>query len=289
MASTEHSRASESDPIGELDEVGFTVIDVLADRQTDVLARNTVPFSELAAATGVDDERHLREQLDEMDGRFLFEREDGYRLGYAGKKLHEALLGVDGGADPGPMSSETDHDCPICGAAVTATYRDEELRYECPDHEVVTVPVPPAAAAKSDVERLDRLVDVRPRRRLEMAREGCCWNCWGEVHAEYPVEPPEPDAFTGDVPSLVHFGCEDCGTEFGVLLSQCLSVDPAVVSFCYDAGVDLSTVPFVAVESVLSVDAVETADEGVRATVRADDETETFRLDEAARVSEVAP
>jgi hypothetical protein len=274
------------DTLGELGETEAEVIDTLAGRQNDILAHDTASLAELSDATDIEESR-LSESVERLDGSFLIQSDGEYRIGYAGKKLWEALVGVSQTREPETTVGDTDYGCPVCERSLEVEYSDDTVTYRCSEHSIVDVPVPPAAAAKSDLDRLDTLVNILPRQRLELAKEGYCWNCWGHVACEYPIEPPAARESVGPTPELARFSCTDCDTEFGVMLSQCLSTEPEVVSLSHEHGVDITDVPFVAVDDVLELSDVSESDGTKTVEVEFDDERVTLRLDDQTQVTSI--
>lgn len=265
------------------------VVRAIARHRNDIMNGGGVTAEELHAEVDAD-EAAVEAALDALTDRFLTETDNGYRLRYAGKKLYETMLALEHDASAPEMDGQTDHRCPVCRQSARAVYADGDLRYECPDHgEFVRVPIAPTTAAHGDLSQLTTLANLRPKHQLELAQAGVCWNCRGPMDADGLVEPPA-ESTPANNPPLTRFGCDQCETEFGVLLSQCLSTDGGVQAFFYERGVDLSDTPFIDLEAVIDITHVEQVDDDpmrVRARITHDGEHLTTTLDERMRVRDV--
>jgi hypothetical protein len=169
-------------------------------------------FSELRRRVDVDDNGRFNYHLSKLVPHFVRKTDDGYRLSGAGKRIARTVVTV-AGDHHADVVGETAADCPVCGAAVTATYEDQWLRFSCtecaglfgdaaPDGALLNAPFPaPGLVGRTWDDALSTelyrcMLDLTSmmqgicpecasptRGRLsvcadhDVAREGCCRTC----------------------------------------------------------------------------------------------------------------
>lgn len=176
----------------------------------------TISFSELRRRVDIDDNGQFNYHLSKLTPHFVRQTDDGYRLSEAGKKIARTVIAVSGDPDPG-ISNKVDTECPVCNAAVTATYEDQWLRFTCtecdglfgdaaPEGTVLNSPFPPAGIVDRTPD--DALTTGLYRCMLDLTymMQGVCRECAGPVTASVSV------CNDHDIGSE-HF-CEACGTPF---------------------------------------------------------------------------
>jgi len=204
----------------------------LADR-TRPTAERPVEFAELRRAVGFDDAGRFNYHLGELTPDFAVKRDGGYVPTAVGLK---AIGSIEAGTytdDAEARSGTIDHDCPVCGEALEATYEDQVVTVECPDHDTfVQTSVPPVAAEGATIRDLVSFVVGDMQRDLEALVDGACPVCSGRVER---VGHDRTDSGM----LAVRVTCRNCwlATEFPVGIAALRH--PAVVSLYHDHGVDV--------------------------------------------------
>lgn len=212
-------------------------------------------FGEIRDAVGVDDPGQCHYHVDRLAGRFVERTDEGYRLLPAGWRLVGAI--VSGGlTDSLPVeTAPVEGACSECAGSLQASVRTAGVTIECVDCGFVeTDPdVPPVAFAGRPSTEIGRTV-ARYTRRTEMdAAHGFCPNCEGSVtrRVAAPGDDAAPEWFGGDAAdAVVVTDCEHCGNWWHAMLPIAALVEPAVVAFHHEHGVDLRERPWWTLDSV---------------------------------------
>ncbi|MFC6953043.1 DUF7351 domain-containing protein [Halorubellus litoreus] len=133
-------------------------------------------------------------------------------------------------------------DCYHCGDSLALEYANWIAEVQCDgcehvyDHNLT----PPGVLADDPAVTVAQVAEFNRAHRLAFAR-GSCPLCGHRVTASF-VDPattsyPRPDHRE----VLVHRGCEGCGHLDYLTVGELLLVDPAVVSFCWTHGEDVTT------------------------------------------------
>jgi len=260
------------------DETRLAILSALVDHRRESPGDPALSFSALRERAGVRDSGRFNYHLGKLVDRFVEKGDDGYQLNYAGREVAGALLSgaYSAGGSKGP--GELDDDCPFCDAPVVARYEDGTVDVRCcDDHTLYRTGFPPGAAADRSMERVLALSSRLTYRDLELAIEGVCPECYGEVERSLG------DAEMGGEQRLeFETQCGRCGMRSTSAAGACLFASPAFVAFCADHGRDPRehrpwTFDVVDDESLT---VVEDAPVRVRAVVTLDDETFVATLDE---------
>jgi hypothetical protein len=215
-------------------ETRVAILRALAERVAAEPSDPALSFSDLRRETGLRDSGNFNYHLDELRPEFVRSTDEGYVLTPAGVELVGTLrAGVAPADDRGPVA--LDHDCGLCGAALSATYEDGLLAVTCDEgHALPRGTLPPAAVADRDLADAAELLVVRTVEMLAYVRRGVCPTCYGEMAvAQVSVEEaPQPAdlGFRGT--------CDDCGMVYAGPTGSFLLDLPAVVSFCADHDLD---------------------------------------------------
>ncbi len=221
----------------------------------------TLSYSDLQRASGIKDSGQFSYHLRQLQGQFVTQTDDGYRLRYSAVALYQALLAGTALGENEPWTIETESPCPACDGLLEAHYCDDMLTISCPDcrHFVHHVPfLPGGAEGKSDAGLLQTF-DHQTRSMITSAVSGICPYCGGEmghefVERDWTEEHVEEDTTQSDdtparpkaVPhcdNLVHYRCDRCSGELRTSVGETLLGKAPVVAFYYDHGVDVSAVP----------------------------------------------
>ncbi|SEW00070.1 DUF7351 domain-containing protein [Halobacterium jilantaiense] len=204
----------------------------LADRNSGP-DESPTEFAELRRAVGFDDAGRFNYHLGELTPEFAVKRDGGYVPTAVGLK---AIGSIEAGTYTDDTESRTgvvDHDCPSCGAPLEATYEDQVVTVQCPDHETfVQTSVPPAAAEGSSIADLVSFVVGDMQRDLEALADGTCPVCSGRVER---VDHERTDAGL----LTVHLACQNCWVATELPVGVAALRHPAVVSLYHDHGVDI--------------------------------------------------
>lgn len=94
-------------------------------------ADETLAFSELRDRVGMRDSGQFNYHLEQLVGHFVNQRDEGYELRQAGRRIIEAVLS--GAVTDTPVIELTDVDAPciLCGAPVKLRYREESVQLYC--------------------------------------------------------------------------------------------------------------------------------------------------------------
>ena len=176
----------------------------------------TMSFSELRNRVNVGDNGRFNYHLSKLVPRFVRRTDGGYRLSGAGKRLARTVATVAGEHDV-ELSGEVETDCPACGAAVTATYEDQWLRFACtectgvfgdaaPDGTLLNAPFPaPGLVGRTPDEALATEL-YRCMLDLASMMQGVCPGCASPVSGTLSV----CDGHDATHDRL----CRACGTPF---------------------------------------------------------------------------
>lgn len=242
-------------------------------------------FGEIRDAVGVDDPGQCHYHVDRLVDQFVDRTDAGYRLSPAGWRLVGAI--VSGGLTSS-LSTETvaaDGACSECGGLLEATVRPAGVTVECRACSFVeTDPdVPPAALAGRSSSEIGRTVGRYARRMEADAAHGFCPNCEGSVTRTVtaPSDDAAPAWFEGEAAdAVVVTECDHCGYWWHAMPSIAVLVEPAVIAFHHEHGIDLREHPWWALDSV-TVGTADLTEGPRRVTVPMvlDDDVRTFVFD----------
>ncbi|MFB6103305.1 MAG: hypothetical protein ABEJ73_12180 [Haloplanus sp.] len=233
--------------------------------------------------------------MKQLVDQFVEETDDGYRLSYPGVRVYQAIKAGTFTDDVRIGPFELEGACHVCGAPQGAAYRDSMFRVRCTDDDCGAVFYkyfcPPSSLTEREREGVLRAANERIQREIASMAKGVCPWCCGRMTAR--VLPPDSEMPHRDNPAIEHrvlHTCDTCSGAIYTRLGGLLVTHPAVVSFFYDHGVDVTrrhvwTLPFAASDERTTVS------DGApwRATVRVDceDDTLRLRLDDGPSVIEV--
>jgi hypothetical protein len=215
-----------------------------------------VSYAELMERVGVDDSGRFNYHLSKLVGRFVSDREEGYKLNFPGLRVYRGIIAGTFTSDVTIDAFRVDSTCFECGSRLEGRYSDTLATVTCPECDVRygEYPLPPRGATSRTPEELLVAADQRSRHHQSQFIRGVCPWCGSEP--ETRIETPETSdlaswASTPYVVQIVH-QCADCGGLAGHSVGKRLLVQPAVVAFYYDHGIDLSTVPSWELELVVT-------------------------------------
>ena len=202
------------------------------------VADHAMSFSALQDAVGVKDGGQFNYHLGKLMGRFIERTDRGYTHLASGRALYQTMVAsvaLDE-TDIGPLPVGTA--CHVCGSGLTATYRHQVFDVSCPDcgEPRMRLPFLPAGVdGRSDDERLHAF-DRVSRRIISLASDGICPWCLGRLSVE-PLDDAERHCFG------VRHECARCEARFFTSIGEAVHDHPAIVSFYYDHGLDIDSIP----------------------------------------------
>ena len=219
------------------DETRLAILQVLADSPAEPLS-----FSQLRERVGVTDSGRFNYHLGKLTGRFVKKSDAGYEIRLAGWTVVGAILAgaYTRGDDVGPVPVE--HPCPACDGQVEATYADERVRVRCADCDktILDAGLPPGVLEGYDDEELPEVADRYVRSLFSQARNGFCVSCQGRMESRLVTNRDELGVDTVCEEAHAVYSCTRCKEELKGGIGMAYLDHPAVVSFYYDHGVDLS-------------------------------------------------
>lgn len=218
------------------DETRLAILRALADYRCEYGHGEWPTFSALRERAGVGDAANFNYHLDRLVGQFV-ERDDGeYRLTYRGEFVVGSLLA-------GAYATETSRElpvesaCPFCGEPQAGSFESGTVRITCPNDHGFSQELPPGTVADRSPSDVLSLAATEMRTNVERVVAGVCPMCYGELETELA------DSDVEGVDRIYVADCTRCGHRFGGPPAFLALVDPALVSFYRDHGLDLSERP----------------------------------------------
>jgi len=265
------------------DRTRIKIIRALGDASTPGVPE-TLPFSELRRRADISGSGRFNYHLKQLVGQFVEETEAGYRLSYPGVRVYQAMKAGTFTERVRIDPFDIGVDCHVCGSPQVAGYHDSMFRVRCGDDDCGAVFYkyfcPPSSLSEREREGVLRAANERIQREIASMAKGVCPWCCGRMDAR--VLPREAEMPQRDNPAIEHrvlHTCETCDGSLYTRLGGLVVTHPAVVSFFYDHGVDVTrrhlwTLPFAASDERTTV----TDTDPWRATVRVECEGDTLRV-----------
>lgn len=264
------------------DETRAGILVALATSHREAPRSPTLRFSDLRRRVGHDDPGNFNYHLKRLTGGLVRKTDDGYRLSDVGQRFVGTLLS--GRFDPAAdvAVSDVELPCLVCGGPVVASYERGLLRVACEaDHEF-RANVGPSMLADRSVEEAVRVALQRSLFEWRSAAEGVCPLCDGPTSVE--VESRDPS----EPPVVYRAICRRCGLLLHNTADGCVLDHPAVVSLCYEHGIDVRTDTWTALADHVGPSEL-VSDDPLRVDVEVavDGESLVGSLDASATVAEV--
>jgi hypothetical protein len=275
------------------DRTRIKIVRALGDASTPGVPE-TLGFSELRRRADISGGGRFNYHLKRLCDRFVEETDDGYRLSYPGVRVYQAIKAGTFTDDVRLAPFELETACHVCDAPQEAAYHDSMFRVRCSgDCGAVFYKYfcPPSSLSDRERDGVLRAANERIRREIaSMARGVCPWCCGRMTARVLPTDAEMPHRDNPAIDHRVLHACDTCDGAIYTRLGGLVVAHPAVVSFFYDHGVDVTRrhvweLPFAASDERTTV-----ADcDPWRATVRVDcgDETLTLHLDDGPSVVDV--
>lgn len=246
-------------------------------------------FSGLYEHTEFEDTATFTYHLDKLVGTYLASDDKGYRLTATGERVVQAVLGGLYTDEPSFERSTVDATCPNCSHSPVEFGREGGLIVlQCPacSQPFLRDNVQPALLADRSPAEALRAYDRTIRRKIELALDGVCPECSGEVSLDLQRSPQQVA-----LSWLAVSECTQCNNRGQFPPYHALLFHPVVISFYWDCGVDLTDQPYWrVVEFVLDGEwepaVVDTDPFACRVDIHCEGDTLTVTLDEDLRVSD---
>ena len=201
---------------------------------------DAVSFSDIRERIGSPDSGKFNYHLNKLADHFLSKGEDGYRLTQAGREVVRAVMAGTITQRPEMESAAIDARCVDCDGELVARY-DEYGIIECGDcgESVMWNEFPPAGLDSRTPGTFATAFDRWTQTRFRLAMDGICPSCAGETTTEML----DGEAGGDDGIATMH-RCANCKYEARVPLFGHVTSHPAVVSFYYEQGVDVTDAPY---------------------------------------------
>ncbi|WP_135825639.1 winged helix-turn-helix domain-containing protein [Halorussus ruber] len=239
------------------DETRMTILRALAEAPYDEY-EEVLTFSQLRERAGIRDSGKFNYHLDTLVGQFVERTDEGYSLTYPGELLYRTIVAGLFTRETELEPRDIDSDCLDCGTSLEMSYDEAVLRITCPEceREYMTVEFPPSAVESrdADADRLETFDQWVRHHVMLMNRDVCVW-CAGRMPGELRYRSEEDR-----IPYVAHT-CEHCGGFMWTTPGETVLNHPAVVSFFYERGVDVTSRPLWELPFVVSDDAVEVRSE----------------------------
>lgn len=222
-------------------EIRIEILRVLGEESWTAL-----PFSELRSRVGRGlDSGRFNYHLQQLVGVFVEEVEDGYRLRPQGVSLYGAVRAgtFTRGVDVEPF--DAGFDCYSCEGTVEGRYGDGVFGLSCLDCGQVYsyTKAPPSAAEGVDPATLLERVSQYNRHELLAFSRGVCPTCANGLDVSFVRAEDAWLEGADDFEALVRSACAHCGSSHLMSVGGSLLYHPALVSFFYERGLDVTTGP----------------------------------------------
>ena len=217
-------------------ETRFEILRALANQQFEEPGAPGMTFSDLFDEASTEDSGNFNYHLKRLLDSLVTKEEDCYQLTHGGIQLFSLLQAATYAPDHEHRELSLGRNCPLCAAALTATYREGYLEIGCDEHVILEIYVHPSwVESLSTDEFLDR-VSLLFHHHIEKIAAGICPLCWGALgHGLRTDEAPYSIQY--------HYPCSQCGTELRLLPPQTVMHHSSVAAFYRERGIQVREAP----------------------------------------------
>lgn len=219
-------------------EIRAEIIRVLGDPTNDAWE---LSFSEVRTRVAVDvDPSQLHYHLEQLLGHFLAKTAEGYHLLPAGVHLCRALYAGTFGPQEETLRVDAEFDCHFCSAPGVAVFDAGHVGIVCSDcghrytGQLFDFPLKVFADGAEAFEHFRKYVVSKT---VSLA-QGVCPSCTNQLDPAIHLSDTHP----GNV--CIHPSCSQCGGAWDLSVMEACLVDPGVIGFCFDHGVDVLSRPW---------------------------------------------
>lgn len=206
----------------------------LANRHREAPQEPTLGFAELRKRVGHDDPGNFNYHLQRLTDGLVEKTDEGYELSDVGHQLVGALLSERYDPETELQLPDAELSCVLCDRTATPSYVDGMLRVECAGPHSLAMNVGPEVLTDRRVEAAVNVALWKSQLETRLTVEGICPVCDGATHGG--LEPGRGD----EEPAVVYRAvCDRCGCSYRHVVGGCVLDHPAVVSLCYDHGLDV--------------------------------------------------
>lgn len=179
-------------------------------------------YTDLRRAVDVEDGGRFNYHLDRLDGVFVRKEGDRYRLTYAGSRIVNVVFAGFIGRHVVHERAPIEGQAAVGEATVEAGFDDGRFAiwWAGEDDPLVEMRLPPTVAVERSLDELVELSSTVARTYTELAVEGMCPECWGEL---------ELTVAGADEP--VRFSCGRCWRKFSLPAWYCVVYHPAITAW----------------------------------------------------------
>jgi hypothetical protein len=253
-------------------------------------ADEPLAYTAIKERIGMRDSGKFNYHLRELRPGFVRQTETGYELTHAGRRVIGAAVSGDyTDADSVTIGPVPAGDCMFCDGTAEARYEEGRVIVDCPECEklITSMPLAPIAVDGHDREALPGVFNDHVRKRITGLNRGFCTLCGGRVERLLTVASSH-EAVTSRSVLDVTFTCTACGDETHLNVGGVLTDHPVVVSFLFDAGIDLEETYIWELRSLLDPEATLVSEDPARLAVSVElgDDAIELTVDETVTVRE---
>lgn len=207
-----------------------------------------LPFAELRAEVGPEmDSSRFNYHLQQLVGHFVESVEDGYRLRPEGTTLYRTLQAGSFDEHFSVDPIEVGATCQFCPGEIEALYDDGRFTVRCPEceHFYYRATLPPTAVEGGiGPALLERCVQYE-RHLVVATTGGVCPTCVHGLDTTLLTadEVTLQGGTTDHIEVITHSSCSNCGFQHYLPVGWALLADPALITFFYQRGVDVTSRP----------------------------------------------
>jgi hypothetical protein len=265
-------------------EIRARILVVLAVQQRDDPQDPTLRFSELRSRVGHDDPGNFNYHLKRLTDGLVRQADTGtgYQLSDVGHRFVAALLSGQFDPDVSIELSSVETSCMLCENTAAVSYVNGTLRVDCESGHSFRGDVGPDIVTSRSIEEALDIALLMSLFDTRLVISGICPGCNGQTAGglELTESDKRPVIYTGT--------CNQCGLHLKNTVGGCVLDHPAVVSLCYERGLDVREDAWAIMTHHIGVPTL-LDDDPIRVEVEMsiDEDTLVLGLDETAHVVHV--
>lgn len=203
-------------------------------------------FSDLRARVDPEmDSGQFNYHLQKLVGPFVERSEAGYRLRPSGVTLYRTIRAGTFTRSAAVEPFDAGFACYFCETTVEGRYEDGTFELQCPgcDHVYNHTMAPPSTVEGESPATLLARIDQYNRHELLASARGVCSVCVNGLDVSLVDSSEVWSEGSEDLEVFVRSDCDHCGKSHLMSVGLALLYHPALVSFCYERGLDVTSVP----------------------------------------------
>jgi hypothetical protein len=213
----------------------YTPVD--PDSLSEAREQRTLSYTEMMAATDMEDSGKFNYHLEKLRGVYVEEVEEGYVPTASAVALYEAVI-ANRPTESIPGNFDVDETCPNCAASLRGQYEQEYLTVECPACDLfwgITYRFPKNGLAVREDESVYEALYDRMMYHVGLARTGQCPSCAGITSVTLLQE-----RLDNESTPTAEITCGTCSWFVTVDIVSALQFEPQVTKSLLGLGVPLS-------------------------------------------------